>query len=401
MENKRKLFNDPIYGLIQFESDILYRLIEHPYFQRLRRITQLGLSNYVYPGATHSRFHHAIGALHLMDKALHNLKRKNVEISPEEAEGAMIAILLHDIGHGPFSHVLEHVFVKEDHETISLAIMKLLNEEFEGKLDMAIAIFTKQHPKEFLSQLVSSQIDVDRMDYLNRDSFYTGVAEGVIGYDRILNMINVHNNKLVVEEKGKYSVEKFLIARKIMYNQVYLHKSVLALDQMLISFLQRYNALYILGKISESDTFTCLFDLYAQKLPILKTFLKIDDVDVMFLLKQSMNSEDEILRFISTSIVNRKLFKIMLSEHAFSSDFIEEHRQKVKYQLNLSEDEIKHYYLTGTERIITHISKDQICIVNKQKNVKPVSEILPDILSTGKQINKHFICYPNKQYFRG
>ncbi len=399
MKNKKKLFNDPIYGLIQFEEEILYELIEHPYFQRLRRISQLGLSNYVYPGATHSRFQHALGALHLMSKALQTLKNKGVIITDEESEGAKIAILLHDIGHGPYSHVLEHTFIKESHEEISLAIMQKLNLAFNGRLDLAIAIFKGEYHKQFLSQLVASELDVDRLDYLNRDSFFTGVAEGVIGYDRILHMINVQNNRLVVEEKGKYSIEKFLIARRLMYSQVYLHKTVIAIDQMLISFLQRYNEQYILGKTLENNNFTLLFDLYAQKLPVIDTFLLLDDVDVMQLLKSKMSDEDPILRYLSRCIVNRHIFNIYLSEDEITSDFVKECRQKVVQRLNLKEDEIKYFILTGVEKIKSHISKDEICIIDKSKNVKPVSDYLVNY-SSEISINKNYICFPNNDYFR-
>jgi HD superfamily phosphohydrolase len=226
--NKKKIINDPVYGFISIPYDIIYDLLEHPYFQRLRRIKQLGLTHYVYPGALHTRFHHALGAMHLMQKAIRALQYKGVEITPEEAKAATIAILLHDIGHGPFSHALEHSIVHVHHEDLSILFMEQLNEEFDGALDVAIAIFKNEYPKKYLHQLVSSQLDMDRMDYLNRDSFFTGVSEGVIGYDRIIKMLNVYNGEIVVEYKGIYSIEKFLIARRIMYWQVYLHKTVVS-----------------------------------------------------------------------------------------------------------------------------------------------------------------------------
>jgi len=237
--NKRKIFNDPVYGFVTITYDILFDLIEHPYFQRLRRIKQVSLTNYVYPGALHTRFHHALGALHLMGGAIDVLRSKDVEITEEEARAVSIAILLHDIGHGPFSHTLEHTLVNVPHEEISIRFMQRLNEIFEGKLALAIRIFKDEYPKKFLHQLISGQLDMDRMDYLNRDSFFTGVSEGVIGYDRIIKMLAVKDGKLVVEEKGIYSIEKFLIARRLMYWQVYLHKTVLAAEQMLVKMLRR------------------------------------------------------------------------------------------------------------------------------------------------------------------
>lgn len=393
MRNKKKLFNDPIYGLIQFDYPILYDLIEHPYFQRLRRISQLGLSDYVYPGAKHSRFQHALGALHLMHKAIVSLERKGVEISTEEKEAAAIAILLHDIGHGPFSHVLEHTILEDSHETLSLQIMHILNEEFDGKLDLAIKIFSHDYEKSFLSQLVSGALDVDRLDYLTRDSFFTGVAEGVIGYDRILHMINVHNNKLVVEEKGVFSIENFLMARQMMYHQVYLHKTVISIDQMLISFLQRYKDLHYLGIIKENHNFADLFDLLSQKLSVLEKFLTLDDIDIYYLLKRSTESKDQILKYLAKCIVNRDIFSIFLFENDVPSDFVEERRQMIGKELSLKLEETKFLVLTGKEKIDTGISKDEICIINKSEKVKPVSDYLINDWEDHSVI-KHFICYP-------
>lgn len=393
--NKKKLFNDPIYGFITFSDDILYDIIDHPNFQRLRRISQLGLTNYVYPGATHTRFHHSLGACHLMHKALNTLLYKGVSITKEEVLGAKLAILLHDIGHGPFSHVLENTLVKTSHEEISLAIMQKLNKQFSGQLDVCISIFKKEYPKTFLSQLVSGELDVDRLDYLTRDSFYTGVAEGIIGYDRILQMINVHEGKLVVEEKGKYSIEKFLLARKIMFGQVYLHKTVIAADQMLISFLERYKELYNIGKIKENNTFTSLFDLYVNNLQSLDTFVLIDDVDILYLIKRcAKHSDDEILKFLSKGLLNRHLFKIKISDTPFDSDFVKQVRQKVSEKLNLPNDNTVDFLVrTGIETSNTNKSKDEICILDKTKSVKPVSEYLLN-LSMGANINKYYLSYP-------
>jgi len=242
--NKLKIINDPVYGFINIPYEIIFDLIEHPYFQRLRRIQQLGFTNLVYPGALHTRFHHALGAMHLMTQAIETLKNKGATITEEEAVGVTIAILLHDIGHGPFSHALEHTIIQDtDHEAMSLLYMQQLNNEFNGALNLAIEIFKGTYAKQFLHQLVSSQLDMDRLDYLTRDSFFTGVYEGVVGYDRIIKMLNVVNDKLVVDAKGIYSIEKFLIARRLMYWQVYLHKTVLAAELMLIKVLERAIAL--------------------------------------------------------------------------------------------------------------------------------------------------------------
>ena len=249
--NKKKILNDPVYGFINIPYNIIFDLIEHPYFQRLRRIKQLGLTDYVYPGALHTRFHHALGALHLMTQTIDVLRSKGVDITEKEAKAVSIAILLHDIGHGPFSHVLENTLVNVHHEDLSLMFMKSLNEEFKGKLDLAIKIFTNKYSKKFLHQLVASQLDMDRLDYLTRDSFFTGVYEGVVGYDRIIKMLSVANGKLVVEEKGIYSIEKFLTSRRLMYWQVYLHKTVVAAEQMLVKVLSRAKLLAAKGKEME------------------------------------------------------------------------------------------------------------------------------------------------------
>ena len=236
--SKKKIFNDPVYGFVSFPTELLYDLIDHKYFQRLRRITQLGLTHYVYPGALHTRFHHALGALHLMTEAVQTLREKGVVISDEEYEAVCVAILLHDIGHGPYSHALEHSFIDIHHEELSILFMQKLNEEFDGRLSLAMSIFEGSYKKGFLHELVSSQLDMDRLDYLIRDSYFTGVAEGVIGYDRIIKMLDVVDNQLVIEEKGIYSVEKFLVSRRVMYWQVYLHKTVLSAEQMLIAVLK-------------------------------------------------------------------------------------------------------------------------------------------------------------------
>ena len=319
--NKRKIFNDPVYGFISIPYDIVFDVIEHPYFQRLRRIQQLGLSSLVYPGATHSRFHHSLGAMHLMYKSLEVLKSKGHEITEEESQAAVLAILMHDVGHGPFSHALESILVNIEHEHISMLLMQQLQKEFGKPIELAIQIFTNQYPKKFLYQLVSGQLDMDRLDYLNRDSFYSGVSEGVVGYDRIINMLDVHDDNIVVEEKGIYSIEKFLVARRLMYWQVYLHKTCLVADLMLKNAILRAKKVYqdieITTSISENLFFFLTNEIKESNFENhLNKFVLLDDTDVMQALKYWMQSDDDILKTLSTAIINRKLFKIEFLEEA-------------------------------------------------------------------------------------
>ena len=317
--NKKKIFNDPVYGFVSVPYGIIFDLIEHPFFQRLRRIKQTSLTHYVYPGALHTRFHHALGALHLMTQAIEVLRQKEVDISEEEAKAVSIAILLHDIGHGPFSHTLENSLINVSHETISALFMEKLNEEFAGELSLAIRIFNNQYDRTFLHQLVSGQLDMDRLDYLNRDSFFTGVHEGVVSYGRIIKMLAVHNNELVVEQKGIYSIEKFLIARRLMYWQVYLHKTVLSAEQMLILALNRAKKLVQTGvslEVPHNLSFFLNNNFSAADFEgedeLLKRFANLDDFDVIYALKTWMNCKDSVLAYISASIINRKLFRLEL-----------------------------------------------------------------------------------------
>ena len=321
--NKLKILNDPIYGFIQIPNTLIFDIIEHPYFQRLRRITQMGFSNLVYPGANHTRFHHAIGCMHLMQKAVRVLHFKQIAISKDEEIAVYIAILLHDIGHGAFSHALEHSIVSGiSHEEISLKFMKKLNDEFDGKLDLAIEIFEGKYPRKFLCQLISSQLDIDRLDYLKRDSFYTGVTEGNISSDRLIAMMNVKDDELVIEEKGIYSVEKFLIARRLMYWQVYLHKTGLVAENMLVNVLKRAKDLaeegvelfassslkYFLYKKISEDNFND---------ETLEMFSKLDDYDVFSAIKEWSNHEDKVLSLLSKMIINRKLLRIEIQQKEF------------------------------------------------------------------------------------
>ena len=340
--NKLKIFNDPIYGFVSLQYEIIFDLIDHPYFQRLRRIKQLGLTNLVYPGALHTRFHHAMGAMHLMGQAIDVIRSKGHAITEEEAKGVTIAILLHDIGHGPFSHALEHSIVSNvTHEDISELFMSRLNAEFNGQLSVAISIFQNKYKKKFLNQLVSSQLDMDRLDYLNRDSFFTGVSEGVVSSDRIIKMLNVVNDQLAIEAKGIYSIEKFIIARRLMYWQVYLHKTVLSAESLLVNILKRAKEL----AEKKVDLFctpalhTFLYNKYSEKdfktnPLLLDVFAKLDDNDIMTSIKVWTSHSDIVLSGLCKQLVDRKLFKVELQNQAFKEDKIKQHKERVNYIIN-------------------------------------------------------------------
>ena len=402
--NKRKIFNDPVYGFIEIPYQLAFEVIEHPYFQRLRRIKQLGLTEYVYPGALHTRFHHALGAMHLMGQAIEVLRNKGQDISEAEAIGATIAILLHDIGHGPYSHTLEHIIVDLHHETLTSMFLAALNEEFEGKLTTAIAIFEDKYPKPFLHQLISGQLDMDRMDYLSRDSYFTGVTEGAISYHRLIKMLDVVNGELVVEEKGLYSVENFLIARRLMYWQVYLHKTVVCAEQMLILIFKRIKHLKEKGiEVELPDNIA--FFLYNndrkcdyEKNPklYLDTFAKLDDSDVIFMIKNFANNAkiDKTLSYLSEKLLNRRLFKIILQSKDFSkeeynsilSDFLD----NTKY----ADIDPNFLIIKGKESNNTYSKKsNEINILKKNKQVVPLSTISEDGISS-KLVTKYLICYP-------
>lgn len=398
--NKKKILNDPVYGFITIPYSIIYDLIEHPAFQRLRRIRQTGLSDFVYPGALHTRFHHALGAMHLMQQAVAVLQSKGVIITDEEARAVCIAILLHDIGHGPFSHALEHTLLSYDHERISLAIMRRLNEEFDGALSLAIKIFTNEYDKKFLHQLVSSQLDMDRMDYLNRDSFFTGVAEGKIGYDRIIKMLAVTDNELVVEEKGIYSIEKFLIARRLMYWQVYLHKAVLSAEHMLIRTLLRARELTLQGEqlpVSETLNYFLnrpLNDTIPLDKEWLDRFYKMDDVDILMSLKNFCNSQDPILNLLSEGLIHRRLFRVELQHVPFDKGYIEEIRAKVAQSYHLSEPELDRLIISGIESNRAYDDHhEEIKIKFKNGTVLPISQVT-DIHVYRGIVEKHFLFYP-------
>lgn len=400
--SKVKILNDPVYGFISIPYGIVFELVEHPYFQRLRRIKQVSLTHYVYPGALHTRFHHALGAYHLTTQAIEVLRSKGTDISELEAEAVGIAILLHDIGHGPFSHTLEHTLINITHEQLSVMIMEKLNEQFDGALSLAIEIFNNRYHKPFLHQLVSGQLDMDRMDYLNRDSFFTGVSEGVIGYDRIIKMLAVYNNKLVVEEKGIYSIEKFLIARRLMYWQVYLHKTVLSAEQMLIQTLRRAKMLRhrgvklgVQGSLNYflENTFTQQ-DFSKNKTILLDRFAALDDTDIAFAIKSWQEHFDPVLAFLAKSLISRRLFKLEFQDYPPDQEKINFIRQKIEKQYPFSKDVANYLLVVGKETNTAYsTSKEEIQILLKSGDVKPMSLVSNHGIQA-KMFTKYYLCYP-------
>ena len=402
MHSVRKIINDPVYGFITIDHPLLLDIVAHPYYQRLRRIHQMAFAHLVYPGAVHTRLHHSLGAYHLMCNALNELKSKGFDITPEEELGAKIAILLHDVGHGPFSHALENQLVKNvRHETISILIMKVLNKEFNGRLQMAIDIFTNKYHKHFLHQLISGQLDVDRMDYLTRDSFFTGVAEGVIGYDRILKMLTVKDGELMVEEKGIYSIEKFLVSRRLMYWQVYLHKTVVSAEMMIVNIIRRAKELINKGEKVSAATDAFSFFLQDQNSGFsieenLEVFCRLDDVDVMCTIKNWCHHPDKVLSLLCSLLVDRKLLKIKLQNEPFSASSINEKKKEVMEKLNINEDEAGYFVFTGEASNTTYTLADEhINILFKDGTVKDISGI--DNALINRQLNstikKYYICY--------
>jgi len=400
---KIKIFNDPVYGFVGIPRDILFEIIEHPFFQRLRRIKQLGLTDLVYPGAHHSRFHHTLGAVHLMNEALDSLRSRGVEISEEEVEGALLAILLHDIGHGPYSHALENkIIVGGTHEDISLLFMEYFNKRLNGRLNLAIEIFKGQYPRKFLCQLVSGQLDVDRLDYLRRDSFYTGVSEGVIGSDRIIKMMNVVNDELVVDEKGIYSIEKFLIARNLMYWQVYLHKTVICSEMILVKVLKRAHELRKKQELVSSSPYfnEILRGIHIDKLKEedgLELFSKLDDYDVMTACKQWTTVEDTVLSELSSMLVNRNLLKVELRNGPTDHAYFNTVQKAAQRQLGL-EDEMLHNCVFSGEVSNTTYQNENSAIKINFKNGKLLDFVEAskqyDLNVLTKQVQKHYICFP-------
>jgi len=403
--NKKKLFNDPVYGFVSIAYETVFDLIEHPYFQRLRNIKQLGLTHLVYPGALHTRFHHALGAMHLMGIALETLKNKGVAITEEEAEAVTIAILLHDIGHGPFSHALESCIVPGvQHEALSVLIMHRLNKTFNGKLSLAIAIFENKYEKKFLHQLVSSQLDMDRLDYLNRDSFYTGVSEGVIGFDRILKMLHVVSDELVVEEKGIYSIEKFLISRRLMYWQVYLHKTVIAAEQLLVKIFQRAKAIANKGvPLFASPSFNLLLankistEAFYENELYLDAFMKLDDSDLFSAIKVWAEHEDPILAKLCKLLIDRKLFTIEMQNEAFTPKSIQAHKDKLTISFPLTSEEQDYFVFSGKiTNNAYNMEVGKINILTKSKGLIDIADASDNLnlSALSKTVEKYFICYP-------
>jgi HD superfamily phosphohydrolase len=405
--NKQKIINDPIYGFITIPSELVFDIIEHPYFQRLRRIKQLGLTAYVYPGALHTRFHHALGAMHLMCICIDTLKSKGTVITPEEAEGAIIAILLHDIGHGPFSHALESVIVKDvHHEEISLLFMNKLNEEFGGRLNLAIQIFQNKYQKNFLHQLVSSQLDMDRLDYLKRDSFFTGVSEGIINSDRIISMLRVSNDTLVVEAKGIYSIEKFIIARRLMYWQVYLHKTVLCAEHMLVNILKRAKHLVKNGiELPATPPFSFFLkndfthQQFFNDIKISEIFSRLDDYDIFTSIKMWQWNEDKVLNMLCNSMVDRKLWHIEISNHPFDGGITAQIKQRVQQSLNLNEDEASYFVISDS--VTNNAYKpgdDKINLLYRNGTMIDIADAADqlNISVLSNTVEKFFMCYPKE-----
>lgn len=405
---KRKIVNDPVYGFINIPYAILYDLMEHVYFQRLRHIKQLGLTNLVYPGASHTRFQHALGAMHLMEEAIATLRAKDLDITDSEAEAALIAILLHDIGHGPYSHALERVIAENiSHETLSLLFMQELNRTFGGKLALAIDIFQKKHPKKFLCQLVSSQLDMDRLDYLRRDSFFTGVTEGVIGSDRIIKMLHVYHDELVIEAKGIYSIEKFLLARRLMYWQVYLHKTVIAADQMLLNIIKRAKYLVRSGE----ELFATPGLLYFLRAPspdmrqnptagILPHYASLDDDDISVAIKIWAGHNDPVLSLLSANLISRRLFRIEIQNEPFACERINSIRQQVAVQYRIGEDEAGYFVCSGTLSNHAYNSSntgESILVMQKGApiDITEASD-LDNLFGMSKVVEKYFLCYPKE-----
>ena len=402
--NKRKIINDPVFGFINIPSEFLYDLIQHPYFQRLHRIKQLGLSSYVYPGAQHTRMQHSLGAMHLMGEAITQLRQQGHDISSAEAEAVRACILLHDIGHGPFSHALEHSLVNDiSHEEISLLLMQNLNVAFENKLDLAIDIFKGSYPKKFLHQLVSGQLDMDRLDYLSRDSFFSGVSEGIIGAARIIKMLNLHDDELVVDIKGIYSIEKFLVARRLMYWQVYLHKTSVAAEKMLVNILKRAKELALQGEILFATPALNYFlyntiskNSFINSDEALTHFVMLDDSDLISAIKVWSNHSDKVLSILCRDFTNRKLFKVDVNTASVTSEVYNEYLHQYMQYFDISKHEAS--YFLGDEIVSTDTysaEDDNINILLKDGTVKDIADVsdMLNIQVLTKKVEKYFFCH--------
>ncbi|NEU09029.1 HD domain-containing protein [Flavihumibacter sp. R14] len=402
--NKKKIINDPVYGFITIHSDLVFDLIQHPYVQRLRHIKQLGMTHLVYPGALHTRFHHALGAMHLMGLAVETIRSKGHEITEEEEEAVIIAILLHDIGHGPFSHALEHTIVEGiSHEHISTLFINNLNKQFNNQLDMALDIFNKRYPKRFLHQLVSGQLDIDRLDYLNRDSFFTGVSEGVISFDRIIKMLDVSGDQLVVEEKGIYSIEKFLIARRLMYWQVYLHKTVIAAEQMLVKILERAKELAAGGTILFATP--CLAHFLNNSVtaedfitdPIhLERFSRLDDHDIFTSIKVWTDHEDLILSSLCKHLIARNLYQVEISNEPPPLEKIDALVDESLSIFDIDEDEASYFVFTDTIKNNAYsVGDGNINLLMKDGSILDITLASDNsnLEALAKTVKKYILCY--------
>ena len=402
--NKNKIINDPLYGFVHIKSDLIFDIISHPYFQRLRHIKQLGLTDFVYPSALHTRFQHALGAMHLMGLVLDNLRFKNIEISEEEYEAAQCAVLLHDIGHGPFSHALEHSILSGvKHESISNLLIGALNKQFNGELDLALKIFRNSYKRKFFHQLVSSQLDIDRLDYLNRDCFFTGVMEGTIGIDRIIMMLDVYKDQLVVQEKGIYSIENFLNARRLMYWQVYLHKTSVSAERMMVNLIRRAQALLHAGeKITATDSLLIFLTNHytiesLQSNPsVLNSFAKLDDNDIWGAIKMWSNHEDRILSMLSTMLIERNLFQIMLSNEPIKKTSIEKIRINISKEYQTLRSESFYLFSFGSVSNEAYTEGQKINILTKKGELLDIAQAsdLPNIKALSKIVKKNYLCWP-------
>lgn len=403
--NKKKIINDPVYGFISIPGELIYDLIQHPYFQRLRYIKQLGLSDLVYPGAHHTRFHHALGAMHLMGRVLKTLQQKGIEISEAEAEAAQVAILLHDIGHGPFSHALEETLLKEvKHESISYLFMRALNTRFNGALDLALQFFRNSYPRKFFHQLISSQLDIDRLDYLTRDSFFTGVMEGTIGVDRIVAMLNVHQDQLVVEEKGIYSIENFLHARRLMYWQVYLHKTALSGERMLVNIIRRAQYLLQAGyQLPASEALARLLhkdyriEDFTHDKELLDLFGQLDDHDIWGAIKLWRNHPDTILSGLCNRLLQRELFQIVLSGSPIRKSEVSKVRLEIGQLYGILQKDTQYLYSHGVVSNEAYISGGKsINILTRRGEVVDIAHAsdLPSIKAISKIVEKNYLCWP-------
>jgi uncharacterized protein len=406
--NKKKIINDPVYGFIHIQSELVHDIIQHPYFQRLRHIKQLGLTNLVYPGAMHTRFQHALGAMHLMSRALENLRYKKIEINEQEIEAAQLAVLLHDIGHGPFSHTLEESLLPGvKHESLSYLFMNALNEEFDNALELTLKIFRDSYPRKFFHQLVSSQLDMDRLDYLKRDCFFTGVEEGTIGVDRIIAMLTIYNDELVVEEKGIYSIENFLTARRLMYWQVYLHKTSVAAERMLVNLIKRAKHLVQSGeKLTASGSLKVLLskansmeDFRAQP-ALLQHFGNLDDNDIWGAIKHWQNHEDKILSTLSQMLIQRKLFQIKISNHAIRKEDIENVKEAVAAHYQLLNAESSYFFSFGSVSNEAYTAGEKINILMKSGALMDMAEAsdLPNVRALSMVVKKNYLCWPKNVY---